>query len=156
MQTSRNGNGHERRNRLAFRWPDDLLRECSNQSDLPGIYGPRGRKTSDRDRSGGPETTGCRQSEPSDGFSDKGKRIDITSKVKNNWLDWTAPPGNWRLIALFCGKTFQQVKRAAPGGKGYVMDHFFRKSRQAVFRDFRTGFPGKQGSLSAYLFQRLV
>ena len=60
-------------------------------------------------------------------FSDKGKRIDITSKVKNNWLDWTVPPGNWRLIALFCGKTFQQVKRAAPGGKGYVMDHFSGK-----------------------------
>ena len=73
-------------------------------------------------------------------FSDKGKRIDITSKVKNNWLDWTAPPGNWRLIALFCGKTFQQVKRAAPGGKGYVMDHFSGKAVKQYFATFEQAF----------------
>ena len=69
-------------------------------------------------------------------FSDKGDRIDITSKVKNNRLDWTAPSGNWRLIALFCGKTFQQVKRAAPGGEGYVMDHFSRKAVKQYFGTF--------------------
>ena len=73
-------------------------------------------------------------------FSDKGDRIDITSKVKNNRLDWTAPSGNWRLIALFCGKTFQQVKRAAPGGEGYVMDHFSRKAVKQYFGTFEQAF----------------
>lgn len=57
-------------------------------------------------------------------FSDKGKRLDITSKVtKDGTLLWTSPKGNWKLIALFVGKTLQKVKRAAPGGQGYVMNH---------------------------------
>lgn len=57
-------------------------------------------------------------------FSDKGDKLDLTSKVKNKTLSWTAPKGNWRLIAVFNGKTLQQVKRAAPGGEGLVMNHF--------------------------------
>lgn len=56
-------------------------------------------------------------------FSDKGKCLDLTDKVKEGHLLWKAPKGNWRLIAAFCGKTLQKVKRAAPGGEGYVMDH---------------------------------
>lgn len=67
------------------------------------------------------------------GYSDKGERIDLTGKVKNGVLQWTATAGNWQIIALFEGKTFQMVKRAAPGGEGYVMDHF---SAQAVDRYF--------------------
>lgn len=50
--------------------------------------------------------------------------LDLTAKVKDGVLDWKAPKGEWRLIAAFCGKTLQKVKRAAPGGEGYVMDHF--------------------------------
>lgn len=73
-------------------------------------------------------------------FSDKGERIDITTKVKDKLLDWTAPAGNWRLIALFCGKTLQQVKRAAPGGEGYVMDHFSRKAVGHYFSTFDRAF----------------
>lgn len=68
-------------------------------------------------------------------FSAEGKRLDLTRRVKNGQLNWTASSGNWRLIALFNGKTLQQVKRAAPGGEGYVMDHF---SQKAVARYFST------------------
>ena len=58
-------------------------------------------------------------------FSDNGQRKDITSKVdKQGKLNWIAPAGKWRLIAVFNGKTLQKVKRAAPGGEGYVMNHF--------------------------------
>lgn len=57
-------------------------------------------------------------------YSD-GRCIDITSRVnKDNMLDWRSPKGDWRLMAVFCGKTHQLVKRAAPGGEGYVIDHF--------------------------------
>lgn len=55
--------------------------------------------------------------------------IDLTSLVKDDMLQWKAPKGKWRIIAAFVGKTFQQVKRAAPGGEGYVMNHF---SKEAV------------------------
>ena len=32
--------------------------------------------------------------------------------------------GTWRIIALYAGRTRQKVKRAAPGGEGWVVDHF--------------------------------
>ena len=62
-------------------------------------------------------------------FSDNGTCLDLTSLVQNRILSWKAPRGKWRLIAAFAGNTGQQVKRAAPGGQGLVMDHF---SLQAV------------------------
>lgn len=58
-------------------------------------------------------------------FSNNGERVDITSMVTDDGvLNWQSPEGDWRLIALFVGKTRQQVKRAAPGGVGLVMNHF--------------------------------
>lgn len=81
-------------------------------------------------------------------FSDKGDKLDLTSKVKNNTLVWTAPKGNWRLIAVFNGKTLQQVKRAAPGGEGRVMNHFSKTAvsnylarLSKTFKDNNTNYP---------------
>ena len=54
---------------------------------------------------------------------------DLTSKIENGKLVWKAPEREWRLIAAFV-KTFQKVKRAAPGGEGYVMNHFRQKQYQ--------------------------
>ncbi len=61
-------------------------------------------------------------------FSDIGEIKDLTSLVNDNELTWKAPKGNWHLIAAFCGKTLQEVKRAAPGGEGLVMDHFSKRA----------------------------
>ena len=60
-------------------------------------------------------------------FSDMGKCLDLTDKVKDGMLCWKAPKGSWRLIAAFCGKTLQKVKRAAPGGEGYVMKDVYKR-----------------------------
>jgi hypothetical protein len=57
-------------------------------------------------------------------FSAGGRCIDLTARVEGGRLTWRAPRGDWRLIAAFSGKTFQRVKRAAPGGEGWVIDHF--------------------------------
>ena len=64
-------------------------------------------------------------------FSPSGKVVNLTSRVdkETGALNWTAPKGEeWTLVAAFVGKTFQKVKRAAPGGAGYVMDHFSHKA----------------------------
>lgn len=61
-------------------------------------------------------------------YDGKGKCLDLTSKVNEGKLIWKAPAGEWQLIALFEGKTLQKVKRAAPGGEGYVMDHLNPKA----------------------------
>ncbi len=74
-------------------------------------------------------------------FSADGKKLDITSNVKaDGSLNWTAPQGEWRLIGLFIGKTLQMVKRAAPGGQGYVMDHFSKKAVDNYFKRFDDAF----------------
>ncbi|NDW11472.1 glycosyl hydrolase family 2 [Bacteroides sp. 214] len=73
-------------------------------------------------------------------FSDKGICIDLTSKVVNGKLTWKAPKGNWQLIAAFCGKTGQKVKRAAPGGEGYVMNHLSAKAVGNYLQKFEKAF----------------
>ncbi|NMA74044.1 MAG: glycosyl hydrolase family 2 [Bacteroidales bacterium] len=61
-------------------------------------------------------------------FSRCGRKLDLTDFLREDRLNWTAPSDNWHVIAVFIGKTFQKVKRSAPGGEGYVIDHFSRKS----------------------------
>lgn len=76
-------------------------------------------------------------------FSDVGKCVNLTSKVKDGLLEWKAPKGNWRLIAAFCGKTLQKVKRAAPGGEGYVMNHFSARAVKNYLERFEHAFAGQ-------------
>jgi len=74
-------------------------------------------------------------------YSDKGDRIDITQTVTAKGGEWIAPKGSdWKVIALFVGKTFQKVKRAAPGGQGYVLDHFDKDAVNRYFSKFENAF----------------
>jgi hypothetical protein len=58
-------------------------------------------------------------------YSDQQETIELTSRVDEQGnLDWTAPQGNWTLYALFQGWHGKMVERAAPGGEGWVIDHF--------------------------------
>ncbi|MFV0522574.1 MAG: glycosyl hydrolase [Mangrovibacterium sp.] len=67
-------------------------------------------------------------------------RIDITNKISESGkLHWQAPE-DAQIIALFIGKTRQQVKRAAPGGKGYVLNHFDKDAVQRYFNKFDKAF----------------
>ncbi len=68
------------------------------------------------------------------------KCLDLTDRVDGTRLDWKAPKGEWRLIAAFCGKTLQKVKRAAPGGEGYVMNHFSARAVRNYLARFDRAF----------------
>ena len=58
--------------------------------------------------------------------------VDLTNNVdQNGILNWIPESDGWTLYALFDGKTRQQVKRAAPGAKGYTFDHL---SAEALFQ----------------------
>lgn len=73
-------------------------------------------------------------------YNTEGICLDLTAKVKSGKLKWNAPKGEWKLIALFIGKTFQKVKRAAPGGEGYVMDHLNPEAVKGYFTKFDQAF----------------
>ena len=75
-------------------------------------------------------------------YSSKGDKLDITDKVGSDGkLKWIAPAGDdYKLFTLFIGKTFQQVKRAAPGGQGYVLNHFDADAVQRYFGKFDKAF----------------
>lgn len=73
-------------------------------------------------------------------YSEDGECLDLTRRVKDGRLSWNAPAGKWKLVALFVGRTLQKVKRAAPGGEGYVMDHFNPKAIRNYFAKFDRAF----------------
>jgi hypothetical protein len=85
-------------------------------------------------------------------YSDNGKCLDLTSKVSNGKLNWKAPKGTWRLIAAFNGHTYQQVKRAAPGGEGLVLNHFESKSVQNYLGKFTKAFEQSQAPVPHNFF----
>ncbi|MDD3080073.1 MAG: glycosyl hydrolase [Paludibacter sp.] len=69
------------------------------------------------------------------------KVVNLTSQVNaSEKINWKVPKGNWTIIAVFNGKTFQKVKRAAPGGEGYVMDHFSSKAVKNYLSRFEKAF----------------
>ncbi len=83
-------------------------------------------------------------------YSSRGA-FDVTPFVKDGHLSWSAPEGtseneSWQVIALFVRYGVLKVKRAAPGGEGWVIDHFdstsvahYLQHIEAAFE--RTGTP---------------
>ena len=74
-------------------------------------------------------------------YGSNGEVLELSDKVDSNGqLDWTAPEGTWELIAGFSGNTSQQVKRAAPGGSGYVVDHLSKEAVHTYLMRFDSAF----------------
>lgn len=82
------------------------------------------------------------------------KRINLTSKVKpDGTLDWKAPKGEpWTVYALFAGRTFQKVKRAAPGGEGYVINHYDSVAVKKYLDRFDRAFASHPGIMPNTFF----
>lgn len=79
--------------------------------------------------------------------------IDITPFVTSDGvLHWEAPAGQWHIIAAFCGKTLQKVKRAAPGGEGLVLNHFDSCVVARYLDSFTTAFNDAGAGYPAYMF----
>ena len=85
-------------------------------------------------------------------FPDSGEKLDLTKKVSaEGILDWTAPDGKWKLIAVFEGLHGKMVERAGPGGEGDVIDHFSETAIDNYLNHFSEIFNGHDISgLRAY------
>jgi hypothetical protein len=74
-------------------------------------------------------------------YSDSGQIRDLTGLVTpERDLEWTAPPGNWTLYALFQGWHGKMAERAGPGGEGDVIDHFSGQAIKNYLAHFDTIF----------------
>jgi len=69
-----------------------------------------------------------------------GQVIDATGQVGERGLFSYTPPEDGQMVALYVGKTLQKVKRAAPGGQGYVLNHFDKEAVKRYLAKFDTAF----------------
>jgi hypothetical protein len=84
-------------------------------------------------------------------YPDSGEILDLTDRVgEEGTLDWIPGSGEWELVAAFCGKTRQKVKRAAPGGEGYTLDHFSKSALGVYLKRFDDALAGYRGVRSFF------
>ncbi|MBB6327884.1 hypothetical protein FHS59_003527 [Algoriphagus iocasae] len=76
--------------------------------------------------------------------------IDITEFLdESGKLNWNEP-GNWQIKAIFLDKTGQKVKRAAPGGVGFTLDHFSKTAVDSYDAYFEKALSGKNLGFRAF------
>ncbi|MFH6993817.1 glycosyl hydrolase [Flavobacterium sp. FlaQc-48] len=79
----------------------------------------------------------------------EGNHVALPNLSEPNKLNWKANKTDYTIYAVFSGKTGQQVKRAAPGGKGYTLDHYSEEALNAYVVPFNTAFKGREGKIRA-------
>ncbi|WP_339707271.1 glycosyl hydrolase [Algoriphagus aquimarinus] len=78
------------------------------------------------------------------------KATEITEYVDmDGKLIWNET-GNYQIKAIFLDKTGQMVKRAAPGGVGFTLDHFSESAVDAYNAYFEKAFAGKDYGFRAF------
>ena len=76
-------------------------------------------------------------------YTADGTAIDITEFTDDKGVvKWgkAKKKEQYRVIAIYCSRTRQKVKRAAPGGEGYVIDHFDHKAVANYLKRFDDAF----------------
>ncbi|WP_224998987.1 glycosyl hydrolase [Cesiribacter sp. SM1] len=80
-----------------------------------------------------------------------GEVLQLTDKVTaDGRLNWTPAGGEWEVYAAFASHTRQQVKRAAPGGEGYTLDHLSSAAVQHYLTRFDQAFGEKTMGIRAF------
>ena len=82
----------------------------------------------------------------------EGKFLKITTPLVEGTLTTKLPSkGTWRIIALYQKKGVMAVKRAAPGGAGFVIDHFDKQAVTNYLKHIEEAFE-KTGTLYPHTF----
>ncbi|TDO71023.1 alpha-L-rhamnosidase-like protein [Flavobacterium chryseum] len=79
----------------------------------------------------------------------EGNPVALPNQLQPNKLKWKAKKTDYTIYAVFSGKTGQQVKRAAPGGSGYTLDHYSQEALNAYVVPFNNAFKGREGKIRA-------
>ncbi|OXA75170.1 alpha-L-rhamnosidase [Flavobacterium aquidurense] len=78
-----------------------------------------------------------------------GNSVSIPNPLEPNKLKWKAKKTDYTIYAVFSGKTGQQVKRAAPGGSGFTLDHYSEEALNEYVVPFNNAFKGREGKIRA-------
>ena len=75
-------------------------------------------------------------------YSHDGRAVSLMDRIESTSgkLEWNVHGGSWSVYALSIEGTQQQVKRAAPGAEGNVLDYFSEKSLGKYLKRFDTAF----------------
>ncbi|MCW3168784.1 glycosyl hydrolase [Chryseobacterium sp. 09-1422] len=74
-------------------------------------------------------------------YNEKNEAVVLTDKINaDGTLNWKPGSEKWTVYAVFVGKTLQKVKRAAPGGEGYTLDHFSPDATKDYLKTFDKAF----------------
>ena len=73
-------------------------------------------------------------------YPESGAPVDLGTAVKQGELAWLPPAGKWKILGLTSLAPIQQVKRAAPGGEGNVLDPFSASAMTRYLASFDKAF----------------
>ncbi len=79
--------------------------------------------------------------------SGDGRRIDLTDQAQDGKIQWQVPEGSWTVYELSVRCPIQRVKRAAPGGEGYVVDPYSVAALDSYLSEFDKPFSEFKGIL---------
>ncbi|MCD4727839.1 MAG: hypothetical protein K8R46_09265, partial [Pirellulales bacterium] len=81
-------------------------------------------------------------------YSDEGKIVDLMDKIGDDGtVDWTAPGGKWELYSVSQELVKRMVKRAAPGGEGYMLNPFSNRAMKNYLVRFNKAFADYRGAM---------
>lgn len=84
-------------------------------------------------------------------YGPNGETEDLLSALnKDGNLSWSPKSGTWEIYAAFSGKTRQMVKRAAPGGEGFTLDHLDKPSVDIYLKRFTDSFENKPQGIRSF------
>jgi hypothetical protein len=84
-------------------------------------------------------------------YGNNGETLNLMNNVDANGnLNWSPAKGNYEIYALFSGKTRQQVKRAAPGGEGFTLDHLDKTAVDVYLKRFDNAFANKPQGIRSF------
>ena len=81
-------------------------------------------------------------------FSPDGKVVELTDKISaNGELDWTVPNDatNWTVYAISQKTSGQKVKRAGPGGEGWMLNLIYPSAMDHYLQPFTAAFAKYDG-----------
>ncbi len=79
-------------------------------------------------------------------FGPNGEKVDLLPKLDpNGKVDWIAEGGTWRVFAISQKPSSQKVKRAGPGGEGWMLNLFYSQAMSSFLKWFGEPFENYSG-----------